>query len=285
MNILLIDVDSKIPNLPLKKLEFYHKGYGHNIIWNLPLAIDWADKIYVSCIFTWNRDKCKEWENLDHASIGGSGYSLTTKLPEEVEQIKPHINLGFTTRGCIRKCEFCIVYEKEGKIQVVGDLLDLWDGDSDLITLMDNNVLALPDHFMQVCRQAQEHKLMLDWNQGLDHRLLTDKLVATMKQTRHKGEYRFAFDHPDMIDTVKKALTMLRWHGINRSFWYVLVGFNTILKEDLFRLNYLRNQGETVFVQRYNKDNSTLKLAQWANQHNMFKAMTYEEFCKIKRYR
>ncbi len=81
-----------------------------------------------------------------------------------------------------------------------------------------------------------------------------------------------------MIDSVKKALHLLRWHGINRSFWYVLVGFDTTLEEDLFRLNFLRFHGETVFVQRFEKDKKTLQLARWANQHNMFKAMTYEEF-------
>jgi len=29
MNVLLMDIDSKIPNLPLKKLEIYHKNAGH----------------------------------------------------------------------------------------------------------------------------------------------------------------------------------------------------------------------------------------------------------------
>ena len=29
--------------------------------------------------------------------------------------------MGFTTRGCIRNCSFCVVPQKEGKIKVEGD--------------------------------------------------------------------------------------------------------------------------------------------------------------------
>lgn len=248
----------------------------------MPLMEAWADRIYVSCVFSWNRDQCLEWEANEKALIGGTGYSLSVKLPPEIEKVMPHINLGFTTRGCIRKCEFCVVPEKEGGIRIVGKLLDLWDGYSDLITVLDNNILALPYHFISICQQAQEQGLRVDFNQGLDHRLLTDDIAATMKKTRHKGEWRFAFDDPDMIGGVKDALHILQRHGIKRTFWYVLVGYNTTLGEDLIRLNYLRVKKQTVFVQRYEKDEATVQLARWANQHNVFKAMTYWQFLRLR---
>ena len=282
MNVLLIDIDSKIPNLALKKLEKYYLDQGARVIWDMPLFAEWADVIYISCIFSWNRDKCKEWEPYPHSWIGGTGYDLDITLHEDIEKVRPRINLGFTTRGCIRKCDFCVVPEKEGGVRIVGDLFGLWDGCSDLITVLDNNILAMPEHFELICRQAQERKLRIDFNQGLDHRLLTDDIAATMKKTRHKGEWRFAFDHPDMIDSAKEALRLLQKHGIKRAFWYVLVGFDTALKEDLFRLNYLRDEGQTVFVQRYNKDRNTLALAQWGNQHKLFRTMSYEQFLALK---
>lgn len=282
MNVLLIDIDSKIPNLALKKVERYYLDKGAEIIWDMPLFAEWADVIYVSCIFSWNRDKCVEWESYPHSWIGGTGYDLDMTLQEEIENIKPHISLGFTTRGCIRQCEFCVVPEKEGGIRIVGSLMDLWDGSSNLVTILDNNILAVPHHFMAICQQAQERRLRLDFNQGLDHRLLTDDIAAEMKKTRHKEEWRFAFDHPDMIDGIKDAIGTLARHGIKRTFWYVLVGYNTTLDEDLFRLNYLRVKKQTVFVQRYEKDEATVQLARWANQHNIFKAMTYWQFLEIR---
>lgn len=281
MNVLLINIDSKIPNLALKKIEHYHTNLGDTVEWNLIFLRDWADKIYVSCVFEENRNQCLEWE--DVAEIGGSGYDLSVKLPEEIEKVKPRINMGFTTRGCIRNCSFCIVPAKEGDIRIVGNLTDLWDGKSKDIKLLDNNILAVPDHFRMICDQARELKLRIDFNQGLDHRLLTADAVAVLKSIRHK-EYRFSFDSPDQYISVAKAINTLKVGGINTSFWYVLVGYNTNFKQDLDRLEYLKDMNQTVFVQRYEKNRGNLLLGQWANQHNMFKAMTFNEFLGLPRY-
>jgi hypothetical protein len=283
LKILLINIDSKIPNLALEKIAEYHIGKGDQLFWDMPLIQ--ADKTYVSCVFTKNKWKAEQWKN--KAEIGGSGYSLEITLPLEIEEIKPHINLGFTTRGCIRKCPFCIVPAKEGKIRVVGDLLDLWDGESRDVILMDNNILALPEHFEKICKQAQENKIRVDFNQGLDHRLLTPEIVKILKQTPHV-EYRFAFDHPSYLPTVDKAITMLQAEGINRCTWYVLVGFNTTFDEDLERVNYLKSRNQNAFVQRYetcyNKTAYSL-LARWANQHHIFHTYTWREFLEHPKHR
>ena len=91
--ILLIDIDSTIPNLALKKVEKYHLDKGDDVIWNMPLAKDIADKIYVSCVFTKNKRQCDFWQ--DYAEIGGSGYSLDTQLPPEIDAVLPRINTRY----------------------------------------------------------------------------------------------------------------------------------------------------------------------------------------------
>ena len=281
--ILLINIDSTIPNLALKKVEKYHFDKGDEVIWDMPLAKDTVDKIYVSCVFTKNKNKCEFWK--EFAQIGGSGYSLDTVLPPEIDAILPRINYGFTTRGCIRNCKFCIVPRKEGKIREVGDLLDLWDGKSRLVTVMDNNILAMPEHFSMVCKQAREHKLKLDFNQGLDHRLLTPEIVDLMKSISHT-EYRFAFDHPSYLPMVEKAIKLLKENGINRCNWYVIVGFDTTPEEDLMRLNYLRDEGQRAYVQRYETHYNEpfyVGLARWVNQPHLFVGMTWNEFLNYPR--
>ena len=60
MRILFIDIDSKIPNFALKKIEKYHLDKGDEIIWNNELFKNSVDKIYVSCVFDWNKSKCKD---------------------------------------------------------------------------------------------------------------------------------------------------------------------------------------------------------------------------------
>ncbi len=283
MKVLIINIDSKIPNLALKKIEKYYIDKGAEVIWDMPLAINIVDKTYVSCVFTKNKSKCNGW--VGKAEVGGSGYSIEKELSPEIDAVLPRINYGFTTRGCIRKCDFCIVPRKEGKIHIVGDLLDLWDGKSKEVTVMDNNILALPEHFMMICKQAREHKIKVDFNQGLDHRLLTPEIVDLLSSISHP-EYRFAFDHPSYLTTVGKAIKLLSDGGINRCNWYVLVGFNTTHEEDLMRLNYLREHNQRAYVQRYETHYNEpfyIGLARWVNQPNLFVGMTWQQFLDYPR--
>lgn len=283
MRVLIINIDSRLPNLALKKVEKYHLDKGDEVIWDQYLFKDTSDKVYVSCVFTKNKERCDFWEGV--ADIGGSGYSLDINLPPEIEAMKPRINYGFTTRGCIRKCRFCIVPRKEGRVHVVGDLLDLWDYSAKVVTVMDNNILALPEHFELVCRQARDNRIKVDFNQGLDHRLLTPEIVELMTSISHV-EYRFAFDHPSMFPSVERALDLLQGNGINRANWYVLVGFDTTHEEDLARLNYLRERGQRAYVQRYEThyhDPFYVGLARWVNQPNLFVGMTWQEFLDYPR--
>jgi hypothetical protein len=281
MKVLIIDIDSKIKNYALAKVEKYHLDKGDEVVWNLPLYAHLADKIYVSCVFEKNRNECKQWEGDKRVLIGGSGYDLSVKLPDEIEQIKPRINLGFTTRGCIRKCKFCIVPQKEGKIKIVGNLLDLWDGKSKDIVLLDNNILALPNHFKLICKQARENKIRLDFNQGLDHRLLTDEIIEELNYTKCR-DLHFAWDNISDFHSVENALNLLEKNMILRCNWLVLVGFNTTFEEDLLRINYLRNRNQVAYVMRYNGNTTKelTRLSRWVNNRSWFRSITWEEFLK-----
>lgn len=276
--ILIIDIDSKIPNLALKKIEKYHLDKGDNVTWDFPLMRNIADKIYVSCIFTENKWKCKEWEG--EAEIGGSGYSLSVMLPYEIEQVNPKINIGFTTRGCIRKCPFCIVPEKEGNIMAVGNIYDIWDGKSKELTLLDNNILAQPEHFKLICSQLRKENIKVDFNQGLDCRLLNQDVIDELKTIRHE-ELRFAFDFVHLENSVLNAIKLLQKNDINRCCWYVLVGYNTTFEEDLYRLELLKEHNQRPYLQRYidcYKDKKYIALARWVNQAHLFQGMTFQQF-------
>jgi len=229
--IMIVNIDSKMPNLALAKIEKYYRDKGYDIIYDIPLFKNEVEMIYVSVIFTWNRNKAKEWES-DKTIIGGTGWDVKSKLPPEIDQVKPRINIGFTTRGCIRKCPFCIVPEKEGYIHIEGDIYDIWDGKSQDIILLDNNILALKEHFFKITEQIKKERLRVDFNQGLDCRLLDESIAKRLSEIRHK-EYKFAFDWIELEGQVVKTVNLLKKYGIKRTTWYVLVGFNTTFKEDL----------------------------------------------------
>ena len=160
------------------------------------------DEVYISCIFTKSADTAKRLAKQFPNSIvhlGGSGVDLVTKLPPEIESLKPdnsiyhdiypetkYTSYGFATRGCIRKCPFCIVPTKEGKIHPVGDLYSVWNKEAGHthVVLLDNNILALPDNFEKVADQILQESLTLDINQGMDIRLVNPDNAAIIKKLK-----------------------------------------------------------------------------------------------------
>lgn len=294
MRICLIDIDSKIPNIALMKLSTYHKQRGDEVIFNFPLAILTSDKTYISVIFEKNREQAENLRFNDSVVIGGSGsgdYSIT--LPEKIESLMPDYDLygcdysiGFTTRGCIRRCPFCVVPKKEGNFRIVGDIYSLWDRKHKKIVLLDNNILANKDHFLKIAGQLQKESLFVDFNQGLDFRLLDTDICEALKKLRNgsscHGQWRFAFDNPKDIKLVEEKLQLMKKYKI-RGFWYVLAGYNTTVQEDLDRLNFLRRHKQNVYLMRYELKPELIELARWANTPGVFYKMTYEEHLSFLR--
>jgi hypothetical protein len=276
---MLINIDSVIPNLALAKIAMYHEGLGDEVIWDMPLIK--ADKTYVSCVFDYNRHRCGEWEG--KAKIGGSGYSLEVKLPPEIDAIKPKINYGFTTRGCIRNCPFCIVPRKEGKIRIEGDIYDIWDGKAKLLTLMDNNILALPEHFKLICGEIKKENLMVDFNQGLDCRLLTEELALCLKSIR-LDELRFAFDDISIYPAVERTVALLGKVGLPKARWYVYADEN--FDSALERLLILKRLGQRTYLMRDRRIYHWPKfiaLARWGGHMPMLTKKDFYDFLEYHR--
>jgi len=275
----LYNLEHRYTNIALEKIRLYYSNRGVKVIDVTPAESVSCDIVYASSLFDWTSKKYV-YPNM---ITGGTGFDPTTQLPPEIDIQELHINKGFTTRGCFRNCKFCLVRLKEGTLRVVGTLLDLWDKINPQIILYDNNILGLPDHFSLICDQARQYNLILDFNQGLDHRCLNPEIVDEMKSIRHH-EYRFAFDHPSYINSVDKAITLLQDKGIMRCNWYVLVGFDTTPEQDLYRLNYLRARNQIAYVQRYHQSNMEkhflTALARWVNQHHLYRGMTWEQYLK-----
>lgn len=286
MKILLLNIDSKLPNIALKKIEMFHQQRGDEVIWDLWLALGQVEQAYASCIFSknkWQLEIAKwTWEN--HIIAGGTGYDCTIKLPFEIDAMKPKINYGFTTRGCIRNCPFCLVPKAEGYIRAIGDIYDLWDCHSKSITLLDNNILALPDHFKMICEQLIRENLSVDFNQGLDIRLVTPEVCEQLQKLNLKSELRFAFDFPELEGIIRGKVALIREYKIRKHpFFYVLVGFNTTFDQDIHRLEVLRELDCRAYVMRHEntpKERKYLRLAQWANQFWTFAKYDFYEFWK-----
>lgn len=289
MNIGIINVDEmyshkKVPNLALEKIRYYHELKGDTVTYNDNMSLIFADKVYVSVIFSWNKERCEVYAKYPNVEIGGSGWDITKKLPDEIENLRPPVNFGFLTRGCIRKCPWCIVPKKDGMIRKVSNLVDLWDKKSKTVIILDDNILALPEHFKSCCQEAIDNKIKLDFH-ALDIRLLNADNVEWLGKTPHE-EYNFAFDEPANKNMVDKGITLLKANGVKRSTFYVLVGFNTTFEEDLYRCEFLKSRYQNAFTIRYNKiwNKMLIGLNMWTNQKHIFQGMTFAQFLHYPQY-
>ena len=145
MKIGLIDVDGhKFPNFALMKIANYHRQQGDTVEW--VNHWDRYDKVYKSKVFTFTPDNNFAIQ-ADEIVKGGTGYKLYHDL--FCDDVEPDYSLypqylhayGFLTRGCIRRCAWCIVPKKEGGIRAYRDIETVLQGRKTAI-LMDNNVLA-----------------------------------------------------------------------------------------------------------------------------------------------
>jgi hypothetical protein len=283
----LAQIDGKWPNLALMKLSAYHKALGDAVELFSPLPMNGVyDLVYASKVFQFTPDS----PYLPPDVIkGGTGYGLTSCLPDEAEATFPDYGLypwwdaaiGFTTRGCIRHCPFCVVPEKEGAIRVVGDLHSFWNGQKRVI-LLDNNLTAAPmAHFRHIVEQLREARVFAEFSQGLDIRLLNDEHAALLAGV-HIGKSRihFAWDNPHDEESIVRGVHLLRKHmPLRRVMFYVLIGFNTTPSQDLHRVEALRSLGVDPFVMPFNKhDLYQRRFARWVNHKAVFKTVKWSEY-------
>ena len=258
MKIGLVDVDShNFPNLALMKLSSYHKSQGHYVEW----AVGYVpyDKVYMAKVFTFTPDDMTAYQG--EIVQGGTGYNLTSRLPDEVERCCPDYSLygitdtayGYLSRGCPRGCSFCIIGDKEGRqSRKVADLREWWNGQKH-IKLLDPNIVACPD-FFDLMVQLAESRAYVDFTQGLDIRLMTDEKAEAINCVRHKTLH-FAWDDPKDMRTyekLKKYRNKWRVHESKRMV-YVLANYNSTHEEDYMRVELLREIGYEPYIMIYDK--------------------------------
>lgn len=286
MKIGLVSVDSKIPNLALMKLSAYHKAKGDAVEIYDPMFTTQIDRIYSSKVFNFTPEYGYYPRDAEIIK-GGSGVDLQNQLSPEIESCYPDYELygcehaiGFTTRGCIRKCKFCIVPQKEGKVHEVGDIYDFWHGQKEMM-LLDNNLTALPGKFEQTCKQLAKEKVKVDFSQGLDIRLIDADKARLLSKVKLWNQIHFAFDSVKSERAVRKGIKTLAENGVKpyKQMFYVLIGFDSTPEEDLYRVELLRSLKVDPFVMPFDKSNDYQRaFARWVNMKAVFKTTSWEDY-------
>lgn len=267
------------PNLALMKLSAWHKAQGDTVEWWNPMLT--YDRVYSSKVFTFT----PECAYLPTNTIkGGTGYGIYKDLPEEIDAMFPDYSIypackhaiGFLTRGCIRHCPWCVVPRKEGSIRPYRTWQEIKRPDSRDVVFMDNNVLACP-HGIEQIRGMIGQSVRVDFNQGLDARLISPEVAALLAQLKWIRFIRMSCDTDAMLPVVLDAVRLLNAEGVKsyRVFVYLLVQDIPSAER---RAIALREVGAEVFAQPYRDFERNVeptpeqkRFARWVNMKGIFK--------------
>ena len=259
----------KAPNLP-DEIEHHMPDYR--------LYDDWI-----------NSEITKAKEDALHSGKEFKESSFMTQFKEYTDY-----SIGFLTRGCFRKCKFC-VNQKYDHVFVHSPLQEFYDNKYKKICLLDDNFFGCPN-WKPLLEELIKIGKPFKFKQGMDERILTDEKCKLLFSANYDGDYTFAFDNISDYDLIHRKLQMIRKYtqNINITF-YVLVGFESVDAADIEntfkRIELLMRYRCLPYIMRYQDKNFSpwkeskysalyVTLARWGNQPSIFKKMSFRQFCE-----
>lgn len=280
------------PNLACMKLSGFHKSRGEDTELVPDSSTAGAyDRVYVSRVFT---DTVIPAEALQLQNIvcGGTGfhYDKAEPLLEEVEHhmpdyglyqefIQERINLGkrkasykfytdysigFLTRGCFRKCDFCVNRNSTKSIPA-SPLKEFLDEKRKKLCFLDDNFLACAE-WERILNEVLETGKRFQFRQGLDLRIMQKRQMKLLFSGKPDGNVIFAFDDIADREIIERKLSLLRETVSIKNMLklYVLCGFDRErswknefwakdIRDTLERVKILMRFGCLAYIMRYEK--------------------------------
>jgi len=217
-------------------------------------------------------------------------------------------SIGFLTRGCFRRCPFC-VNKLEQKAMPYSNLNDFLDNEVDETTgrlkrpyiyLWDDNFLASP-HWEKMLDELIATKRPFQFRQGLDERLLAqskrgEDMAKKLAKANYHGDFIFAFDNWSDRKLIVKALKIWKHYCPKKETkFYLFCGFQQSangykkfqqdIAEIFMRVSVLMRYGCLPYIMRhedYKKapiPNIYVQIARWCNQPGFFRNLSFWQFC------
>ena len=271
---------TRFPPLGLLKLARYHMNRGDKVSYVRGCVPEGKpDLIYVTSLFSWAWKPVHEavrfyrrlypdaevWLGGPYATLlpdhaEQSGAKVHKGLFDEVEDLMPAYELIpkwdgsiiLSSRGCIRRCSFCAVPVLEGGLnRVKGSIKHLVWPNHTRVILWDNNILGATN-WRSVMDELYEIGKKVDFNQGLDARLIDDEVAERLSHLRMKI-VRIAYDERSMRKSVQKAIEKLSARGIKKRkiLCYAMYNFDDDPQDLLDRIRDLLNWGVVAYPMRY----------------------------------
>ncbi len=263
--------------------------------------------------------------NKMHNKSGTKGIDMRTQMPDYhlyddfvsvMENVKAsdkfykdykEYSIGFLTRGCFRRCPFC-VNKLERKAMPYSNLNDFLDQERDengklvrpYIYLWDDNFLASP-YWERLLDELIATGRPFQFRQGLDERLLAqnrrgEDMARKLASANYHGDFIFAFDNWFDRKLIVKALKIWKYHCPKKETkFYLFCGFHQSkdnhklfqldIAEIFMRICVLMRYGCLPYIMRhedYKKapiSNIYVQIARWCNQPGFYRNMSFWEYC------
>ena len=254
MNVLILQLDGKIPNLALMRIAQHHRERGDEVILRHAgnsraiqprLEEPDPDRVYASAIFERTRPLAEELQRTwPGAVVGGTGWDSRIRLadigiPDDgptdySDYPRWTASLGFSQRGCRLRCPFCVVPSKEGGIKNGRSIADIWRGDPwpRNIMLLDNDFFGHPAWRDRV-QELREGGYRVCLTQGVNVRLMNDEAAEALASIDYRdGQFKSrrlytALDNPKDTGRFNHGIQRLIDHGVkpHHILVYMLVGY------------------------------------------------------------
>lgn len=202
-------------------------------------------------------------------------------------------SIGFLTRGCFRKCVFCVNRNYDRAFEH-SPLDEFMDSDRPKICLLDDNFFPFPG-WKPLLQGLKATGKPFQFKQGLDERLLTDEKCEELFGSRYDGDYIMAFDNIADADLIERKIRLVRKYSNAIMKFYCFTGFdrggrwdNDFWEQDikdLFqRIETLMRNRCIPYVMRYARYTESpyrglyISITRWCNQPAMFKKKTLREY-------
>lgn len=283
------------PNYALMKLAAYHKARGDIVGWWFPLknyGLVYSSKVFdFTPLNPYLPDKVVK---------GGTGYDVATELPPEVDAMFPDYSVypscdyavGFITRGCPRRCPWCIVPEKEGDVRPYREWKQLVRSDTNKLVLMDNNILA-SEFGIEQLESLIDSGYRIYLNQGLDARLVDEHVADVLARLDWIRFIRFSCDTRGQLDAVLKAARLLKARGVRPYNLFVYLLVTNDLEDAAYRVERLRGlKGINLDAQAERNSSKgivpsrlQLEFTQRYVYSGVYRQETWDEYCRKRHIR
>jgi len=217
------------------------------------------------------------------------------KVPKQFKDYQ-HFSIGFLTRGCIRKCPFC-VNKNIDYVYDYSSLSDFVDTTRPMIYLWDDNFLA-SKNWKTLLLELQATNRPFQFRQGLDVRLLNEEKAQMLSKSKYHGDFIFAFDQLKDKDLIRRKLKIWKQYSKKTTKLYLFCGYeisdDISLINDVFnlfeRIELLMKFGCLGYVMRHGNyknhplSNIYVQIARWCNQPQFYKKMSFKEFIERNQF-